>query len=251
MPTSSTASTEPDRGRRIREIFRTVVADRFADGSAPAHAELLFADVPFDSDGEFLGDFCNEILHQDTCNEQTHEGVPLLAVLAADDRVPPRERMSLVSLLFSIATVTERHEAECWPRTHPHADPAGEERSRASVQVALPQLLARWETECVTVRLALAAVAAAFPSAGASQDLLTGLRALAGQYPGWTLPGDYVRLAGTITVGNRENVLTAVEALTSQNWRPTARSAPLTGRALHLLDQMLGQLRATGKTQDP
>ncbi|MFD7838296.1 hypothetical protein [Streptomyces sp. NPDC059761] len=176
--------------------------------------------------------------------------MPLLAVLADDDRVPPHERTSLVSLLFSIATVTDRHEAECWPQTHPPANPAGEERSRASVEAALPQLLARWETECVTVRLALAAIAAAFPTAGASQDLLPGLRMLARQHPGWTLPGDYVRLAGTITVSKRENILTAVEALTSQNWSPTARSAPLTGRALHLLDQMLSQLRATAKTQD-
>ncbi|MBT2540568.1 hypothetical protein J7E99_07610 [Streptomyces sp. ISL-44] len=64
--------------------------------------------------------------------EHTYEGVPLLAVLAAVDRIPPLERMSLVSLLFSIATVTDRHEAQCWPQTHPHANPAGEEHSRAS-----------------------------------------------------------------------------------------------------------------------
>ncbi|MFD9081710.1 hypothetical protein [Streptomyces erythrochromogenes] len=228
-----------------------MLTDGFADRPALAHAELLFANAPYDSDRELLGDFYNEILHQDTCSEHTHEGVPLLAVLAADDRVPPRERMSLVSLLFSIATVTERHEAECWPQRHPHANPAGEERSRASVEAVLPQLLERWETECVTVRLALAAIAAAFPSAGASEDLLPRLRTMAGQYPGWTLPGDYVRLAGTIAVGRRENLLTAVESLTRQNWSPTARSAPLTGRALHLLDQMLSQLRATAKTQDP
>lgn len=70
--------------------------------------------------------------------EHTYEGVPLLAVLAAVDRVPPLERMSLVSLLFSIATVTDRHEAECWPQTHPHANPAGEEHSRASVEASWP-----------------------------------------------------------------------------------------------------------------
>ncbi|MFD7557419.1 hypothetical protein ACFV9E_23130 [Streptomyces sp. NPDC059835] len=251
MLTPSTASTAPGTGPRIREIFRTVVTDRIADRQAPAHAELLFADTPFDSDREFLGYFYNEILHQDTCNEHTHEVVPLLAVLATDDRVPPHERMSLVSLLFSIATVTDRHEAECWPQRHPQANPAAEERSRVFVEAALPQLLARWETECVTVRLALAAIAAAFPAAGASQHLLPSLRTLAGQYPGWTLPGDYVRLAGTITVGKRENILAAVEALTSQKWSPTVRSATLTGRALHLLDQMLSQLRATAKTQAP
>ncbi|MFF4323234.1 hypothetical protein [Streptomyces sp. NPDC001568] len=98
--------------------------------------------------------------------------------------------------------------------------------------------------------MALAAIAAALPSADASQDLLPELRTPAGEFPGWTLPGDYVRLAGTITVGNRQSVLTAVEALARLNWRPTARSAPLVGRALHLLDQMLGRLRATTKTQD-
>ncbi|MFI1652919.1 hypothetical protein ACH4XT_39150 [Streptomyces avidinii] len=72
--------------------------------------------------------------------------MPLLAVLAADDRVPLLERMSLVSSLFSVVTVTDRHEAECWPQVHPHANPAGEERSRASDEAALPQLLERWET---------------------------------------------------------------------------------------------------------
>ncbi len=177
----------------------------------------MFADAAFASDREFVGDLHNEILHQDTCNESTHEGVPLLAVLAADDRVPA----------------------------------AGEQRSRASVEAVLPQLLARWETECVTVRIALAAIAAAFPSADASQDLLPGLRMLAGRYPGRTLPGDYVRLAGTIAVGKRGCVLTAVEALTGQNWSPTVRSAPLTGRALHLLDQMLSRLRASAKAEGP
>ncbi|MFJ8013788.1 hypothetical protein [Streptomyces sp. NPDC096339] len=50
MPTRSTANTEPGPGPRIREIFRTVVTDRFADRPAPAHPELVFADAPFDSD---------------------------------------------------------------------------------------------------------------------------------------------------------------------------------------------------------
>ncbi|MFI8339204.1 hypothetical protein ACIF8W_03870 [Streptomyces sp. NPDC085639] len=162
MPTPSTANSRPGTGPRIREIFRTVVTDGFEGRPAPAHAELLFADAAFASDREFLGDFSNEILHQDTCNELTHEGVPLLAVLATDDRVPPLERMSLVSSLFSIATVSERHAAACRPQAHPRANPAGEERARASVDAVLPQLLARWETECVTVRIALAAMAVAF-----------------------------------------------------------------------------------------
>ncbi|GAA0272442.1 hypothetical protein GCM10010302_07550 [Streptomyces polychromogenes] len=237
----STPSSEP----RLREIFRTVMTDRFAGRPAPAHAWLLLTDTPFDSDEEFLSDFSHEILHQGTCNGHTHEGVPLLVALATDDRVPPRERMSLVSFLFSIATVTDRQEAACWPETPPHADPRAEARARAAVEAALPQLLARWETEHAGVRMALAALAAAFPSAVPSQDLLPGLRTLARTYPGWTLPGDYVRLAGTITVGDRTNVLTAVEALTSQYWSPTHRPAPLTGRALHLLDQMLRRLWAT------
>ncbi|MFD9160897.1 hypothetical protein ACFVZ8_02630 [Streptomyces sp. NPDC059558] len=71
--------------------------------------------------------------------------------------------------------MSERHEAACRPQAHPRANPAGEERARASVEAALPQLLARWETECATVRIVLAAIAAAFPSADASQGLLPGL----------------------------------------------------------------------------
>ncbi|MFE3790355.1 hypothetical protein [Streptomyces goshikiensis] len=46
-----------------------MVTDRFADRPEPAQAELLFADASFDSESEFLDDFYNEILHQDTCNE--------------------------------------------------------------------------------------------------------------------------------------------------------------------------------------
>lgn len=65
------------------------------------------------------------------------------------------------------------------------------------------------------------------------------LRTLAGQYPGWTLSGDYVRLAGTMTVGKRENVLTAVEALTSQNWSPTIAGSGSSYTPPELLDKRL------------
>ncbi|MFJ1567488.1 hypothetical protein [Streptomyces erythrochromogenes] len=50
-------------------------------------------------------------------------------------------------------------------------------------------------------------------------------------------------------VGKRENVLGAVEALTSAYGSPTARSAPLTGRSLHLLDQMPSRIRASTRTR--
>ncbi|MEW1639074.1 hypothetical protein AB0469_34085 [Streptomyces sp. NPDC093801] len=248
MPTTPPTSPAPSPGPRIRETFRTVVADHFADAPAPApvHAELLFCDAPFDSDDDFLCDFYNEILHQGTCDGRTHEGVALLAVLATDDRVPPSMRMSLVHLLFRIATVTGHDEAESWPQPRSCGNPAAEARARAAVREAVPRLLARWEAEPVIVRMPLTALAAAFPTTEAAQALLPQLRTLAGRYRGRTLPGDYVRLAGTI-VGRRENLLTAVELLTSQDWSPTVRSAPLPGRAVHLLRQMLERLLATAR----
>ncbi|MFI8448751.1 hypothetical protein [Streptomyces erythrochromogenes] len=251
MTITEPTDTGPRRGPRIREIYRAVAADHFAEGAAPRHAALLFSDDSFASEEEFLGDFSNEILHQDTCGEFTHEGVPLLAALAIDDRVPIPQRMSLVSLLFSIATVADRHEAGCRPRPRSCPAPAAESRARASVQEVVPRLLERWEAESAGVRLALTAIAAAFPATEAARALLPGLRALALRYPGRTLPGDYVRLAGTMIVGERENVLGAVEALTSAHWSPTARSAPLTGRSLHLLDQMLNSIRASTRTRRP
>ncbi|MFJ8162144.1 hypothetical protein ACIRBY_14595 [Streptomyces sp. NPDC096136] len=248
-PPASPAPSPPgpsSRGLRMRETFRTVVADHFADGAAPVHAELVFSDAPFDSDDEFLCDFYNEILHQGTCDRYTQDGVPLLAVLATDDRVPPYERMSLVGLLFRIATVAGRDEAECWPQPRSCGNPAAEARARAAVREAVPRLLARWEAEPVIVRMPLTAIAAAFPTTEAAQALLPELRTLAGRYRGRTLPGDYVRLAGTV-IGRRENLLTAVEVLTSQYWSPTVRSAPLPGRAMHLLRQMLDRLLSTAR----
>ncbi|MFD5618669.1 hypothetical protein [Streptomyces yangpuensis] len=207
----------------------------------------MYAEGSFDSEREFLGDFYGEILHQDTCDEFTHEGVPLLAAFAIDDRVPSLERMSMVSLLFAIATVADRHEADCRPRARSHAAPAAEARARASVQEVVPRLLERWDAECVGVRMALTAIAAAFPTTAAARALLPRLRASAARYPGWTLPGDFVRLAGVMTVGRREHVLAAVEALTRDYWNPTARAAPVTGRSLHLLDQMLSRIRADAR----
>ncbi|MGW7312288.1 hypothetical protein [Streptomyces sp. NPDC054865] len=145
----------------IRRVFRDVIADRLT-GAQPPQAAMLFQSSvdPFWTDDRFfLGDFYNEILHQDTCQPGTAAGVPLLAALAVDDRVPPQQRFEAIGLLFSAATVTDRHLANCWPDSPRHADPESENRAREAVRSCTPHLLGRWAAECPAVRLALAGLA--------------------------------------------------------------------------------------------
>jgi hypothetical protein len=76
-------------GPPIRRIFRDVIADRLAS-SLPPLAAMLFtglADPSWEDDRSFVSDFYSEILHQDTCGPGTAEAVPLVAALAADERV--------------------------------------------------------------------------------------------------------------------------------------------------------------------
>lgn len=62
----------------IRRVFRDVIADRLADPRPPQAAMLFQSSVdPFWTDDRFfLGDFYNGILHQDTCQPGTADGVP-------------------------------------------------------------------------------------------------------------------------------------------------------------------------------
>jgi hypothetical protein len=234
-------------GPEIRQIFRDVTADRFRGRMMPPHARMLFEPEygPITTDREFLSDFYNDILHQDTCDQHTAEGVPLVAALAVDDRVPPRDRMQLVRLLFRIATVSERHTADCWPGTHPNADAAGEARARAAVEEHAPTLLARWDTECLAVRLALAAVATVFPAPRTAAALIPRLRRLAERNPTDTPTGDYVRFAVVLATSDEPQILAAVESFTDYTsyWQSTARPVPTRARAFHLLDQMLSRVR--------
>ncbi|MFD8699973.1 hypothetical protein [Kitasatospora purpeofusca] len=86
------------------------------DRGAPTGRPPLDTEAdPFWDERTFLGDFYNEILHQDTCRPGTTDGLLLLAHLAADDRVPARHRFEAVHLLFRAATAAERRLAETWP----------------------------------------------------------------------------------------------------------------------------------------
>ncbi|MFI5534106.1 hypothetical protein ACIA8O_36775 [Kitasatospora sp. NPDC051853] len=89
------AEPEPRRtdaatsGPPIRQLFRDVIADRLPGRRPPQAAMLFDAEIdPSWDDRSFLGDFYNEILHQDTCQLATADGAVLLAALAVDDRVP-------------------------------------------------------------------------------------------------------------------------------------------------------------------
>ncbi|MFF3091830.1 hypothetical protein ACFVRB_43400 [Streptomyces nojiriensis] len=136
-------------GPPIRQLFRDVIADRLPD-RMPLQAAMLFdseTDPAWD-ERTSLAEFYNEILHQDTCQPYTAEGLALLAALAVDDRIPARHRFQAVDLLFRTATVAERHLAETWPATPQHADPDSEARACKAVQLHTPDLLARWPAEC-------------------------------------------------------------------------------------------------------
>ncbi|MFE7268439.1 hypothetical protein ACFU9B_41780 [Streptomyces sp. NPDC057592] len=93
-------------GPPIRQLFQDVIADRLP-GPRPPQAAMLFdaeAD-PYWDDRSFLGDFYNEILHQNTCRPATADGLALVAALAVDDRILARNRFQAADLLFRAATV--------------------------------------------------------------------------------------------------------------------------------------------------
>ncbi|MFL9683717.1 hypothetical protein [Streptomyces sp. KL110A] len=234
----------------IRRVFRDVIVDRMA-GLQPPQAAMLFqssVDPLWTDDRFFLGDFYNEILHQDTCQPGTADGVPLLAVLAVDDRVPPQQRFEAINLLFSTATAADRHLADCWPNSPRHADPESEDRAREAVRSCAPDLLARWAAECPAVRLALAGLAVAFPTARTLPALTPRLRGFVEQHPPGTDIGDYVRFILVLAAENNDQTFATVESLTNTYWESTSRGAPAPARALHLLGQMMNRVK-TGLTR--
>ncbi|MFE4497011.1 hypothetical protein ACFRKD_31660 [Streptomyces niveus] len=238
-------------GPPIRQLFRDVIDDRLP-GRRPRQAAMLFdAEIdPCWDDRSFLGDFFNEILHQDTCQPDTADGLVLLAALAVDDRIPARHRFRAVDLLFRAATVAERHLAESWPATPPHADPASEARARSAVQALTPDLLTRWSAECSAVRLALAGLAVVCPTDRTLTALTPRLQTFTHQHPQSTDIGDYVRFVLVLAAQDSDRILTLTEKLTDAYWTGTTRGVQTRARALHLLGQMLTKV-GTGLTRPP
>ncbi|MGW1120741.1 hypothetical protein ACWD5B_27130 [Streptomyces tanashiensis] len=246
-------STEPEQTRSIafasgppiRQLFRDVIADRLPSPRPPQAAMLFDAEHdPYWDDQSFLGDFYNQILHQDTCRPDTAAGLALLAALAVDDRIPARQRFQAVDLLFSAATVAERHLAETWPTTPQHTDPDSEAQARSAVQAHVPDLLARWSAECPAVRLALAGLAVVSPTDRTLPALTTRLRTFAPRHPQGTDIGDYVRFVLVLAAQDDSQTLAVTEKLTDAYWTGTARGVPTRARALHLLWQMLSKVGA-------
>lgn len=172
----------------------------------------------------------------------TADGVPLLAAIAGDDRVPGRHRFDAVDLLFDIATVSHRHRAQCWPDLPPHMDAASEEAARTAVHAQVSELLARWGRECPAVRLALAAFAVVSPTERTLAALTPRLKGFIDRHAAGTDIGDYARFVLVLAAGDDGATLATVESLTEACWKGTARDALLHGRALHLLQQMLANV---------
>lgn len=229
----------------LRLVFRTVIAERFQTIPKTPQAAMLFTEPlrPCWDDRRFLGTFHDAILHQDTCDPHTAAGVPLLVALAVDDRVPPQQRFDAVELLFDIATASDRHEAQYWPHTPPHADPRSEAEASSAVQAHLPELLARWSSECPAVQLALAALAVVFPTERTLPALTARLQQFLDRHPAGTDAGDYTRFVLDLASGDGPKILGSIETLTNAYREGTPRQAPLRSRALHLLDQMLTNVR--------
>ncbi|MGA5194176.1 hypothetical protein [Streptomyces exfoliatus] len=232
-------------GPPIRQLFRDVIAKRLPGRRPPQAAMLFGAETdPCWDDRTFLGDFYNEILHQDTCQTATADGLVLLAALAVDDRIPAPHRFQAVELLFRAATVAERHLAESRPPAPHHADPYSEARVRNAVRAHTPALLARWAAECPAVRLALAGLAVVFPTDRTLPALTPRLRTFTHQHPQGTGIGDYVRFVLVLAARDPDRILTVTEELTDAYWTGTARGVPTRARALHLLGQMLTKVGA-------
>ncbi|MFD5814140.1 hypothetical protein [Streptomyces sp. NPDC127038] len=246
-----TQRTTNAAGPPIRQLFRDVIADRMP-GPRPPQAAMLF-DAQVDScwdDRSFLGDFYNEILHQDNCQPATADGLALVAALAVDDRIPAQHRFQAVDLLFKAATVAERHLAEAWSAAPQRAEPDSEARARSAVRAHVPTLLARWPVECPAVRLALAGLAVVFPTDRTLPALTPRLRTFMHQHPQGTDIGDYVRFVVVLATQNDDQILTATEKLTDAYWTGTTRGVPARSRALHLLGQMLTKV-GIGLTRAP
>ncbi|KOV30999.1 hypothetical protein ADK60_15875 [Streptomyces sp. XY431] len=238
-------------GPSVRRFFREVVADGLSATACrrtvgrPRAAMLFGVEVDPCWDGRgFLGDFCNEVLHRDTCRPGAADGLVLLAHLAVGDRVPARQRFEAVHLLFKAATVAERCLAEAWPVTPKDADPDSEALARSSVRTLTPGLLTRWPAECPAVRLALAGLAVVFPTGRTLAALTPRLQGFADRYPRGTGIGDHVRFVLVTAAQDDGRILAATERFTDACWTGTVRGVPARARALHLLGRVLAEVGA-------
>ena len=117
-------------------------------------------------------------------------------------------------------------------------------RAGAAVEEHLAEVLARWDAECLGVRLALAALRAVFRDSPVAATLRQRIEALTGEHREQPSVADFLRFVGLIASGADRQVLSAVESLTASYWRASHREVPLQARAVHLLDQMLTKVRA-------
>jgi hypothetical protein len=155
-------------GGRSEVLAVAEVARRIATDEAPVGLDASDCDDVT----ELLGDLFDEVLHQDSCYPWTAAGVPLIAVLAAEERLTDYHRAWVMLDLYMIATVGRRRLARTADALHALGKPATETpdvvAARTAVAAALPALIARWPTESELAQFMLAGLAAACPEAAAS-----------------------------------------------------------------------------------
>ncbi len=212
----------------IRRTFRAMAVDRFRNRTMPRQAELLFEPEsgPWSSDRDFLSEFHNEIHHQDTCDQSTADGVPLLVAPAVDDRVPAGPGADGPAH----GTLRQRHRGRPPPGTVPtrHA-PAGRPCGRGPGQASGPRAPRRGTRPL---------------GRGASTALRRRVEVLADERREEASITRYLRFVMLVTGGTDRQTRPAVESLAASHWQASHHEAPVRARAVHLLDQMLSQVRA-------
>jgi len=223
-------------------VYRQVIVDRFPHGLVPGHVRIFFDPAFLESDHpyhlNFWGDFYNDILHQGSCMPGTADAVPLLVAWIVDDRIPAPERLDLVDFLVDIATVTQRDAARGTSPQHLR----DEARARLAVHEHGPRVLARWDAECVAVRIGLAALAAVLPRLAADTKIVPRIRELAAEYQEGTATARFLDFAALLATGPGDVVLEAIEDLTAPTtdtpWHRPNPDASVFDQGVDLLTRM-------------
>lgn len=187
----------------------------------PADVPAMITDLA-QRHGSWNDDFAtlvfSYLVHQGTCYSATGPALAVLARLDTSGAVTAAERRDIYLALLHAATrydhdlITDADRAAAYGRP-PRPGPWARE-VREAVGDVTPGLLARWPSEPSACRLALAALAAAFPGHG--QAVTAQIAAMAGEYTG-TQAGAYARLAHHLVSNDTARTLAAIAEIAAWN----------------------------------